>query len=172
MSSRKRLQYPGEICRPDERIVERIGVKLFRRPYVPPVDLDALEELAILIRPMQPAPAPRPPPEVRPTLVQEIKAREYKNFRRDLNINRVDEPLGLRDLGIVADSMTVIQITPAATFDYKLNKLSNDLTPAVTGQQETDFEIEEVYITNTPQGADTVAVVRVNYNPLLIRIKP
>ena len=105
----------------------------------------------------------------RPDYSREIwhgKTRHYKNFTLDLNEEREDEVLGLEELAVIADSMTVIMITPGATFSYKLNDASNDLTPAVAGQQETDFEIEGIYISNTPQGADTQTIIRVNYNPL------
>ena len=173
MSRKKRLQYPGEICRPDERIVEKIGVDLFRPHYVPSVDFEAAEELAKIIRPMKAPPPPRaipPPPELRATLVQQILNKEYKNFTFVTNpaVPWVDHPLGLRDMGMVADTMSVIAL--GGGFDYKLNRPSNDPTPAAAGMSETEFEIEEIYVT-TPALAGT-AIVRVNWNPLLIRLKP
>ena len=184
MSSKRRLQYPGEICRPDERIVERISVELFRRAYVPSVDFAAAQELEKLIRPMKMPPAPRaipPPDELTPTLVQEIKNMEYKNFTVALDAAVIDEPLGIRDMGIVADTMTIVYMTPGlpvppnfALF-YKINRPSNDETPGREGQSETEFAIEEIYVrTPVPVGtpAGSVAIIRVNWNPFLIRVKP
>jgi len=174
MARRRRLQYPGEICRPEERIVERIEIPLFRPPHVPPVDLSAIEELAKLIRPMT-APKPvrpgSPPGELVPLLVQEIKNKQYKNFPVDLGVARTDLALGLRDMGIVADALTIVSLTAGATLNYKLNNPSNDSTPASAGLQETEFEIEEVYLTNVAQAGAT-AIIRVNWNPFLIRLKP
>ena len=173
MSRKKRLQYPGEICRPDERIVEKIGVDLFKPQYVPSVDFEAVEELAKIIRPMKPPMPPRaipPPPELRATLVQEIKNKEYKNFSFVTNpaVAWVDQPLGLRDMGVVADAMSVIAV--GGGFWYRMNSPTNDETPAAAGMAETEFEIEEVYIRTS--GVAGTAIVRVNWNPLLIRLKP
>lgn len=175
MSSKKRLQYPGEICRPEERIIERIEVEPFRPVYVPTVEFEAVQELEKLVRPMGVPSAPRaisPPPEVQPTLVQEIKNKNYKNFPLDLNVSRTDEPLGLRDMGMVGDTMTIVSVTAGASFTYKMNSPTNDSTPGSAGLSETEFELEEVYITNTPQGVGTQAIIRVNWNPFLIRLKP
>jgi len=169
--SKKRLQYPGEICRPDEKIIERIEIEPFRPAYIPPVDFEAVEELAKLIRPMKAPAAPRagyPPSEVTPLLVQEIKNSEYKNLPLDTSIVRNNAPLGLRDMGIVADTMTILAV--GGGFQYRLNKPTNDLTTAVLGLQETEFEIEEVYITNV--AVVGTAIIRVNWNPFLIRLKP
>jgi len=171
MSQKKRLQYPGEICRPNERIVERIEVVPFRPAYVPPVEYRHLQELEKIIRPMV-AVKPKKPYELTPTLVQEIKDWEYKNFTLDLNVARTDAPLGLRDMGLVANTMTVITLTAGAAFSYKMNKVSNDPTPAGAGFVEDQFEIEELYITNTPQGAGTQTIIRIAWNPLLIRVRP
>lgn len=174
MSKTKRLQYPGEICRPTEKIIEKIEVELFHPPYVPPVELSAVQELAKLIKPMKAPPLPRPiapPPEISPLLVQEIKNKLYKNITLDLSVARTDVPLGLRDMGIVADALTIVSLTVGATFTYKLNSTSNDATPGSQGLSDTEFEIEEVYITNAAQaGASTI--IRVNWNPFLVRLKP
>jgi len=169
--SRRRYQYPGEICRPNERIIERIEVEPFKPAYIPPVDFEAIQELEKLIRPMEPPKPPRAgllPDEITPVLVQEIKNSQYKNLSFSTGVARTDEPLGLRDMGIVADSMTILAI--GGGFTYKINKPSNDSTTAVVGLQETEFEIEEVYITNAAVAG--TAQIRVNWNPFLIRLKP
>jgi len=115
---------------------------------------------------------PRPPIRptlLQPTLVQEIKDQKYKNFTIDLNVARTREPLRLRALGIVGDTMSIIRRD--AAFDYILNAPTNDPTPAAAGMEETEFEIEEIYITNVAAAAGNIAIIRVNYNPLLIRIR-
>jgi len=173
--AKKRLQYPGEICRPEEKIIERVEIEPFRSAHVPSVEFASATELARLIRPMTAPTPPRPvspPPEIQPMLVQEIKNKQYKNFTVDLSVARTNAPLGLRDMAIVADAMTIASLTAGATLNYRLNNPANDLTPASQGLQETEFEIEEVYLTNVAQAPGTQAVIRVNWNPFLIRLKP
>jgi len=66
----------------------------------------------------------------------------------------------------------VISITALASFSYRINSPSNDSTTVTTaGWQETEFEIEELYITNAAQPLAN-AVIRVNWNPVMIRVKP
>jgi hypothetical protein len=105
---------------------------------------------------------------IKPTLTQEVKDRIYRNFIVDLTVAHTDMPLGIRGLGIVATSITVIKVDSA--FSYKINTASNDSTPVTTsdkGMQETEFEIEELYITNV--AASGQAIIRAIWNPLLIR---
>jgi hypothetical protein len=105
---------------------------------------------------------------ITPTLTQEIKDRIYRNFIVDLTAAHTDLPLGIRGLGIVATSITVIQVDSA--FSYKINRASNDSTPVTTsdkGLSETEFEIEELYITNAALSGQ--AIIRAVWNPLLIR---
>ena len=105
---------------------------------------------------------------VRPTLTQEVKDRIYRNFIVDLTVAHTDFPLGIRGMGIVATSITVIQVDSA--FNYRINTASNDSTPVTTsdkGMQETEFEIEELYITNAALSGQ--AIIRAVWNPLLIR---
>jgi len=112
-----------------------------------------------------------PPPEIpaririTPTLVQEVKDRGYRNFTIDLSTARTNEALGLRKLGIVADTMTIAKADSA--FTYRINSASNDETPAEKGMVEDQFEIEELYITNS--ALTGTAIIRVNWNPRLIR---
>lgn len=134
---------------------------------------DMLTEIEEELKPR----VPLRPTELMPTLVQEIKDQKYKNFIVDLNVVHDRTPLveacggsgGLRALGIVGDTMTIIRAD--AAFDYILNAPTNDPTPGAAGMDETEFEIEEVYITNVAGGAGTIAIIRVNYNPFLIRIR-
>jgi len=172
MSQKRRLQYPGETALPPERMVERVEPPpLFEPAPTWPVDPESIAELEKLIRPMEVPSAPRKgvvPSEITPVLVQEIKNSEYKNISFDTSIARTNAPLGLRDLGIVADTMTILAI--GGGFSYRINKPTNDSTNAVVGLQETEFELEEVYITNA--AAAGTATIRVNWNPFLIRLKP
>ncbi len=122
-------------------------------------------------------PARISPTVLRPTLVQEIKNARYKNLTIDLATigalpeeQRTRQPLGLRAQGIVADTMTIIRVD--SPFEYMINDPTadpNPLTAADRGWSETEFEIEEIYIT-VPAGAVGTAIIRVNWNPYLIRI--
>ena len=170
--AKRKLQYPGEICTPEERMIEKVDRRIFEPIPLPSVKLEDILELEKIIRPMAAPLPPRKgklPDELVPMLTQEIKNREYKNFNIDTNVAVTDQPLGLRDLGIVADAMTVISVGGGG-LSYKLNSPSNDPTPASTGLQETDFEIEEIYITTTGAGPGT-AIIRVNWNPDIIRLR-
>lgn len=124
---------------------------------------EVTEELAVVTPPMATAPQKQ---RIAPTLTQEVKDRGYKNYSIDLSTARTLEPLGLRTSGIVADSMSIIKAE--AAFNYALNSPSNDLTPAEKGMDEDQFEIEEIFITNSASAGKT-AMIRVVWNPRLIR---
>jgi hypothetical protein len=103
-----------------------------------------------------------------PTLTQEVKDRIYRNFIVDLTVAHANTPLGIKAMGIVATSITVIQVD--SSFSYRINDEANDSTPVTTsdkGMSETEFEIEEIYITNN--AASGQAIIRAIWNPLLIR---
>jgi len=169
--SRRRFQYPGEICRPEETIIEHP----IHRPFEPlptiSVDLAAVLELEKIVRPMKAPPQPTKgtvPSTVVPTLTQEIKNKLYKNISFSTAVGVTDAPLGLRDMGIVADTMTILAL--GGGFTYKMNSPANDATTAsAVGQQEIDFEIEEIYVTGLGAGTGQI---RVMWNPDLIRLKP
>ncbi len=168
--SKRRLQYPGEICRPEERLIEKIERRIFEPIPRISVELSSLLELEKLLKPMGPPPQPRkgvvPDPLV-PILVQEIKNKMYQNIDISTAVTVIDQPLGLRAMGLVADAMTILAI--GGGFTYKMNKMSNDSTTAILGLRETDFEIEEVYITGLAPGT---ARIRINWNPDMIRLRP
>jgi len=111
---------------------------------------------------------PKEPAEREIVLVQEIKDQFYRNLTFATAPVVTDQPLGLRSMGIVADTMTILAI--GGGFTYKLNSPANDPTTAAVGLEEDQFEIEEIYITTT--GVAGNATIRVNWNPLLIRVKP
>lgn len=112
---------------------------------------------------------PISPTKLMPKLVQEIKDMKYKNFTIDLSVAHTRERINLRTLGIVADTMSIIRAD--AAFDYIMNDPTNDVTPATVGMSEDQFEIEEIYITNAAAAPGSIAIIRVNYNPFLIRIR-
>jgi hypothetical protein len=147
---------------PTETIVKP-QVKEPFKPEPPPIFSQKIaDELNSLIPPF---PSRTP---VTPMLTQEIKDRIYRNFIVDLSVAHTDVPLGIRGMGIVATSITVIQVDSA--FSYKINTASNDPTPVTTsdkGMSETEFEIEELYITNAALSGQ--AIIRVIWNPRLVR---
>lgn len=157
---RRQLQQCVRVARP----IEEPEPTLFETPPEPLMKEAELEDLQKIITP---PPKKIPAYLLKPTLVQELKDTKYKNFTIDLGTARTREPLGLRDLGIVANTMTVIKAT--GNFDYILNDPSNDPTPAEKGIKEDQFEIEEIYITNAAQTGKE-AIIRVSYTPHLIRI--
>lgn len=148
---------------------------IIHKPFVPLPEpkfsaalADALAETIPKLMP--PSEIEFKPPEapLTPVLTQEVKHKNYKNFTVDLSEAHVDMPLGLMDMGIIADTMTIIRAD--SPFYYKLNSTSNDATPAEKGQVEDQFEIEEIYITN--EAASGQAIIRIAWNPYLIRLKP
>lgn len=131
---------------------------------------EMIEDLQEELKPFRGKVSPR---ELRPTLVQEIKHKHYKNFVIAVGgAAFADQPLGLDALDIVADEMTVITY-PAGSLglSYRLNKRTNDDTPIVAvGQEEDQFEIEEVYVSDDGAGAAGNLIIRVTWNPYLIRL--
>lgn len=130
---------------------------------------ESLAEIQEELKPRKPI----SPTVLRPTLVQEIKNAKYKNFVLDLGTARTREPLRLRAMGIVADTMTIVTLETAPidpNFEYILNDPTNDPTPGRQGMSEDEFEVEEIYINHDAAPGQT-AIIRVNYNPFLIRIR-
>jgi len=115
------------------------------------------------------------PLKLRPTLVQEIKNKYYKNFIIAVGGAAFsNRPLGLRDLDIVADEITIHSFPAGNTgLAYVMNDLTNDSTPIVgPGQKEDQFEIEELYLSDTGVGPAGNLIIRVVWNPYLIRLAP
>ena len=107
-----------------------------------------------------------PPPIVVPpvTVVEERLPNRYKLFGVDLSVARADEPLGIGDLikGVGAPYASYMSvITAPAAFQFKLNSTDSDAIDAAVGLEWDDFEITEVFITNTA-GAGT-ALINVEY---------
>lgn len=148
-----------------------------QEPFSPPLKLEPvpesqLDELETIKKPFKKLVSPR---DLKPALVQEIKDKYYKNFPIAVGAAAfTDQALGLRDMGIVADTMCVISYPVGSVgISYKMNKVSNDITPIVSaGQEEDQFEIEEIYINDDGAGPAGNLIVRVTWNPYLIRLAP
>jgi hypothetical protein len=156
----------------DERLQRpiRTPIVLYEKPveepFVPaPEPLFSSKRARQLHEAIPPPPTLIPKVSVAPTLTQEVKNSGYRNFELDLSTARTNEELGLRKMRIVADTMTIIRAD--SPFDYRINSASNDATPAEKGLVEDQFEIEELYITNSALSGK--AIIRVNWNPRLIR---
>lgn len=103
-----------------------------------------------------------PPPEV--VISQPMLPNRYKLFRVDLSVAHNDEPIGLADLlagvgALFASYMSIITVPD--DFTFKLNSTDMDAIDAAVGLEMDDFEITEVFITNTV-GAGT-ALINVEY---------
>ncbi|MBA7677405.1 hypothetical protein ES703_85662 [subsurface metagenome] len=143
------------------------GQNLFKEEEykAPRITEETMKEIVAELTPRKPV----SPTKLMPELVQEIKDMKYKNFTIDLSVAHTRERINLRTLGIVADTMSIIRAD--AAFDYIMNDPTNDATPATVGMSEDQFEIEEIYITNAAAAPGNIAIIRVNYNPFLIRIR-
>ena len=98
----------------------------------------------------------------KPVVVTEKRrANRYKVYVVDLSVARNDEPLGLKDDGIVGWSMTIMRAD--APFKYKINSKGHDALDASVGNLHEDWEIEEIYITNSAATAGSYGVIYVEW---------
>jgi hypothetical protein len=81
------------------------------------------------------------------TRVEEALNNRYKVYKLDLSIARADEPLGIRDLGVVAKSATVTRLDSPASF-RRNDPITGELEELSVGYHIDNFEIEELYVTN------------------------
>jgi hypothetical protein len=91
------------------------------------------------------------------TIVEEALNNRYKVFSLDLSKAREDEPLGLRDLGIIAKSAVVTELGSTAYW-RRNDPRTGDLEKLYTGYRVDNFTIEELYITN-PAGTGFLTIV-------------
>jgi hypothetical protein len=84
-----------------------------------------------------------------PSVVSMALNNRYKVFRLDLSVERKDVPLGLRDIGVIANSATVVRMDSPA-FWRRNDPVTGDLEELSVGYHIRDFAIEELYITNSP----------------------
>jgi len=66
----------------------------------------------------------------------------------DLSIAHTDVPVGLRNIGIRADTLTLTRVDNPISF--KVNDQTQKLISASKGLLLSGFDIEEVYVTNAP----------------------
>jgi hypothetical protein len=104
-----------------------------------------------------PAVAPAATPTAPVTTVEEAPCNRYRVFKLDLSVSRDNEPLGLRDLGIVARSAVVTRLDSAAYW-RRNDPVTGDVEELYTGYRVSNFEIEELYITN-PAGSGFLTIV-------------
>jgi len=104
-----------------------------------------------------PATTPVATPTTSVTMVEEAPCNRYKVFKLDLSVERNNEPLGLRDLGIVARSAVVTRLDSAASW-RRNDPVTGDVEELYTGYRVDNFEIEELYITN-PAGSGFLTIV-------------
>jgi len=103
-----------------------------------------------------------PPAEV--VISEPLLANRYKLFRVDLSVAHSDEAMGVGELlrGVGAPYASYMSIiTVPDDFTFKLNSTDMDAIDAAVGLEMDDFEITEVFITNT-LGAGT-ALINVEY---------
>lgn len=75
------------------------------------------------------------------------KANRYDVIELDLSSERIDEPIGLKAINRVVSSITWVRVEAPVT--YKLNSLGNDPLTAGVGTSHSDWEIEEIYVSNS-----------------------
>jgi len=114
-----------------------------------------LDRVVSLLEGLAGVPATAPTAPV--TMVEEAPCNRYKVFKLDLSAARNNEPLGLRDLGIVARSAVVTRLDSAAYW-RRNEPVTGDLEELYTGYRVSNFEIEELYITN-PAGSGFLTIV-------------
>jgi hypothetical protein len=79
--------------------------------------------------------------------VSQVIHKNYKVYEVDLSVAHTDSEVGLKDSGIIAEELIVIQADSAAYF--KLNAPKNDLITAFQNLKIKNFEIREIYVTNS-----------------------
>jgi len=84
-----------------------------------------------------------------PSVVSLALNNRYKVFKLDLSVERKDFPLGLRNIGVVANSATVVRMDSPAYWKRN-DPTTGDLEELSVGYHIKNFAIEELYITNSP----------------------
>jgi len=111
--------------------------------YVPPAPAPTAPKVV-------PTPVPMPIEVKTPLSVVSLALNNrYRVFKLDLSVERKDVPLGLRSIGVVANSATVVRMDSPA-FWRRNDPMTGDLEELSVGYHIKDFAIEELYITNSP----------------------
>jgi len=108
-----------------------------------------------------------PPIELPPiTITEERLPNRYKLFRIDLATAHADYPLALKSLlnesgAKFASYMSIVEV-PAA-FSFRLNGTDMDEIDAAVGLEWENFEITEIFITNTAAAPGNIAIINVEW---------
>ena len=114
------------------------------------VIIKLLEQLIEAITGAPPEDIVIPPPEV--VISAPLLPNRYKIFRVDLTEAHEDKALGLREVLIETDAPYVSYMTileAPSPFTFKVNSTDMDDINAVVGVEWEDFEITEIFVTNT-----------------------
>lgn len=138
---------------PEPTPVKVEEIKKIRKPELE--EAISAEEEAIL---PQILPPPPPPPEkvIRkyeklmplPVPSEEILDDDYDVFEVDLSVPHTDYAVGLKEAGILANTMTIDEAP--SEFFFKINKPSKRPLRAVVGKKFELMPIQEIYVTNPP----------------------
>jgi hypothetical protein len=96
----------------------------------------------------------------KPTAAAEVVSalnNRYRVYSFDLSTARDNVPLGLRDIGVVANSATVAKLESSAYW-RRNDPVTGDLEELYTGYRVENFQIEELYISN-PEGTGKLIIV-------------
>ena len=120
---------------------------------------EIIDKLAALA-PEIPVPPAVPPPTF--VVTEPKRNNRYHIFDLDLTAEHTDEPVGIQELVKVhavkfCTYMTVLKVPSA--FTYKINAKEAPVCDAVVGDEWYEFEIEEIYYSNT---AAAVADARIH----------
>ena len=119
------------------------------------------------------------PPDALPPIPQivitmPLRSNRYHVFELDTATVRANVALGLKEMlkkqGVFHATYMVI-LALGGGFSYRVNDIAAPLVDAQIGAEWDEFEVEEVYITNTAAAAGQIAIIRVNWNPFLIRAR-
>lgn len=113
---------------------------------------EIIDKLAAIAPVVIVPPGVPPPPTV--IVIEPRRNNRYHIFDLDLTAAHVDEPVGVKELveGLgakFATFMTVLKLPGALT--YKINAKEAPSCDAVVGDEWEEFEIEEIYYSNTAQ---------------------
>ncbi|MCR6691587.1 MAG: hypothetical protein MRT15_04285 [archaeon YNP-LCB-003-016] len=127
------------------RVDEQLEVLIKQIDYTNKLLEGIAKSLGAAVRP--PTEAILAPPAPAVTTVEEVLNNRYKVFKLDLSVARNNEPLGLRDMGIVAKSAVVTRLDSPASW-RRNDPTTGEPEELYTGYRVDNFAIEELYITN------------------------
>jgi len=90
-------------------------------------------------------------------VIQPALNNRYRVYSFDLSTARDNAPVGLRDIGVVANTATVTKLESPAYW-RRNDPTTGELEELYTGYRVENFQIEELYITN-PEGTGKLIIV-------------